>query len=68
MTNRTIGSLDGGAAARGFDLGRPPTPPSPSTGGAHFDLAELNPHVRTEREFKEWARNVRVALAEVQSR
>ncbi|KAA6395722.1 MAG: hypothetical protein EZS28_008753 [Streblomastix strix] len=47
----------------------PPTPPSPSTAGAsHFDVAELNTHVKSEREYKEWQRNLRHAVEEMQNK
>ncbi|KAH7817229.1 uncharacterized protein MONOS_13504 [Monocercomonoides exilis] len=68
-TGRTVTSIDGGQTARLYSLDVPPTPPSPSgAGAAHFDVAELNPHVRSEREFKEWSRNVKHAVAEVQNK
>jgi hypothetical protein len=52
-----------------FALDVPPSPPSPSAvGAAHFDVAELNTQVKSKTEFKEWTRNFKHAVSEIQNK
>ncbi|KAK2963299.1 hypothetical protein BLNAU_1833 [Blattamonas nauphoetae] len=68
-TTRSTLSITTDDVAMTYALDVPPTPPSPSVAGAvHFDLSELNTKVRTEREFKEWTRNVKHAVSEIESK
>ncbi|KAK2964286.1 hypothetical protein BLNAU_817 [Blattamonas nauphoetae] len=68
-TERSLTIIDPAETMHQYRLDVPPTPASPSAAGAvHFDLAELNTKVQSEREYKEWLRNVKFAISDVQSK